>query len=390
MEQIFPENWAVMHLGLVFSLTLAQMLVVYVLSDSHNPPAGLGLFTVYFMAALLGWIALSLQQGASTPMAIDVPAVASIINSYILFLAAGQRAGTIRGRLILGIICLLSSLSVFFLPAREMFAMQATVAALFFTATGILCARRALSERNVGDAIIGYAGLLMLCGVPIALYQQFVSNNYSLAQTINFGVHSWAYALVVVGFLASVLIEYQQHLSHLATEDPLTRLLNRRGLEDVLNISFAQAARQGLETSAIMVDIDHFKKVNDNFGHETGDQVIRAVARTLTRMSRASDVVARTGGEEFLLILPETSLGAARVLAERIRGAISDHPQVVEQQRIAITVSLGVACAHGEVDLDGLSREADRAMYIAKRGGRNRVASVENRPVHLSSTGTAG
>ncbi len=390
MEQIFPENWAIMHLGLVFSLTLAQMLVVYVLSDSHNPPAGLGLFTVYFMAALLGWIALSLQQGNGTPMAIDVPAVASIINSYILFMAAGQRAGTPRGRLVLGTICLVAALSVFFLPAREMFALQAGVAALFFTAAGILSARRALIEHNVGDAIIAYAGLLMLCGVPIALYQMYFSNNFSLAQTINFGVHSWAYALVVVGFLASVLIEYQQHLSHLATEDPLTRLLNRRGLEDALNLSFAQAARQGLATSAIMVDIDHFKKVNDNFGHETGDQVIRAVARTLTRMSRASDVVARTGGEEFLLILPETSLGAARVLAERIRGEIGNHPQVVDQQRIAITASLGVACTHGEVDLDGLSQEADRAMYIAKRGGRNRVASVENKPVHLSSTGTAG
>jgi diguanylate cyclase (GGDEF)-like protein len=187
-----------------------------------------------------------------------------------------------------------------------------------------------------------------------------------------------------------VLIEYQQHLSHLATEDPLTRLLNRRGLEDALSLSLAQAARKALNTSGIMVDIDHFKKVNDSFGHEVGDQVIKLVAEFLRTMSRASDVVARTGGEEYLLILPDTSLDDARVLAERIRMAIAEHPLLVSRQRIPVTVSLGVASVVGEADLDELYKEADRAMYLAKRGGRNRVASVENKPVHLStSTGQA-
>jgi diguanylate cyclase (GGDEF)-like protein len=135
-----------------------------------------------------------------------------------------------------------------------------------------------------------------------------------------------------------------------------------------------------------MVDIDHFKRVNDSFGHEIGDQVILLVAGFLQRLSRASDVVARTGGEEYLLILPHTSLDAARTLAERIRLAIDERPLVVDHHRIPVTVSLGVASCKGEVDLDELSQEADRAMYLAKRGGRNRVASVENKPVHLSTT----
>lgn len=385
MEQFLPENWAILHLGLIFSITLAQMLVVYVLSDSSNPPAGLGLFTVYFMAALLGWIALTLQQGTDTPLAVDVPAVAAILNSYILFMAAGQRSGSHRGRVVLGLICLPACLSVFFLPADTMFAVQAGAAALFFGATGMLCTRRALSQSNVGDAIIAYACLIMAAGGPIILYQSLVSNNLPLAQTISFGLHSSAYALVTVGFLASVLIEYQQHLSHLATEDPLTRLLNRRGLEGVLQLSLAHASRQGLPTAAIVVDIDHFKKVNDSFGHETGDNVIRMVASILERMSRASDVVARTGGEEFLLVLPNTDMDAARILAERIRIAIGEHALLVDQQRIPVTISLGVACASGGVDLDALTKDADSAMYLAKRGGRNRVASIENSPVHLSS-----
>ena len=385
MEQIFPENWVLMHFGLIFSITCAQMLVVYVLSDSSNPPAGLGLFTVYFMAALLGWIALTLQQGDSTPVGVDIPSVMAILNSYILFLAAGQRAHNRRGRLALGVICLAAGLSVFFLPPRQMFVIQTASAALFFAGTGLLCLRRSWQQSNIGDGIIAWAALTMFVGMPVAIYQLLVAGDYREAQAIAFGVHSVSYALVVVGFLASVLIEYQQHLSHLATQDPLTRLLNRRGLEDALYISFAHASRHGLSTSAIMVDIDHFKKINDSFGHEAGDQVLRQVADTLQRMSRASDVVARTGGEEFLLVLPDTGLEAARHLAERIREAIGEKPLAVDHQKIPVTISLGVASVAGDVDLEALAQAADRAMYLAKRGGRNRVASVETNSVHLST-----
>ena len=385
MEQIFPENWVLMHFGLIFSITCAQMLVVYVLSDSSNPPAGLGLFTVYFMAALLGWIALTLQQGDSTPVGVDIPSVMAILNSYILFLAAGQRAHNRRGRLALGVICLAAGLSVFFLPPRQMFVIQTASAALFFAGTGLLCLRRSWQQSNIGDGIIAWAALTMFVGMPVAIYQLLVAGDYREAQAIAFGVHSVSYALVVVGFLASVLIEYQQHLSHLATQDPLTRLLNRRGLEDALYISFAHASRHGLSTSAIMVDIDHFKKINDSFGHEAGDQVLRQVADTLQRMSRASDVVARTGGEEFLLVLPDTGLDAARHLAERIREAIGEKPLAVDHQKIPVTISLGVASVAGDVDLEALAQAADRAMYLAKRGGRNRVASVETNSVHLST-----
>ena len=388
MEQIFPENWAVLHLGLIFSITLAQMLVVYVLSDSSNPPAGLGLFTVYFMAALLGWIAFTLQQEAAAPLAVDVPAVAAILNSYILFMAAGQRSGNQRGRILLGIVCLLGCLSVFFLPAQLMFATQISLATLFFAAAGILSALRSLREKNVGDMIIAYAALLMVVGTPIALYQVAIGGDSNLGQIIAFGAHSWAYVLVAVGFLASVLIEYQQHLSHLATEDPLTRLLNRRGLQDALRISIAHARRHGLPTSAIMIDIDYFKRVNDSFGHETGDHVIKLVASMIERLCRESDVVARTGGEEFLIILANTDSASARILAERVRQAVGERPLVVDQHRIPVTISLGVASASGEFNLDELSQEADQAMYLAKRGGRNRVASVENKPVHLSNDST--
>jgi diguanylate cyclase (GGDEF)-like protein len=388
MQQIHPENWVIMYFGLIFLITCAMMLVVYVLSDAGNPTAGLGLYTVYFMAALLGWIAFTLQQGTNVAMAVDIPSVASILNSYVLFLAAGQRAGIRRGRNVLGFICFLACLSVFFLRPRDMFGVQAATAALFFGATGLLCSWRAMRKANLGDGISALAALLMVLGIPIALYQWLVQGDFPQAQTVAFGVYSAAYVLVALGFLTSILIEYQQSLSHLTTEDPLTQLLNRRGLESAMHVTLAQAARQQSPTAAIMVDIDNLKEVNSSFGNETGDQVIRQVALHLQRMSRDSDVLARTGGDEYLLILPYTELDGARLLAERIRADLAERPLLVHQQRIPITVSLGVAGAAGGIDLDKLSHEADRAMYLAKRAGRNRVASVESKPVHLRAQGS--
>lgn len=388
MEQIFPENWAFMHFGLIFSITCAQMLIVYVLSDSSNPPAGLGLFTVYFMASLLGWIVVTLRFGESTPMTVDVPAVASIINSYILFLAASYRADISRGRVTLGIFCLACFLAIFFLPPTYLFTVQHGAVTVFYAGVGILCAHRAWTQKNVGDAIIAYAALMMVAGMPAAILRLLMAGDMGDAQAIAFGLHSAAYALVAIGFLASVLIEYQQHLTQQATEDPLTRLLNRRGLREALYISLAQASRRGSPTSALVVDIDLFKKVNDSFGHETGDRVIQQVASTIERMSRATDVVARTGGDEFLLILPDTDMAAAKILAERIREAIGDRPMVIDNQRIVVTLSLGISTTAGDVDLDDLIQSADRALYLAKGNGGNRVASVDSTPVYLSSSET--
>lgn len=385
MELISPQGWALIHLGMIFLITCALLLVVYILTDSSSPSAGLGLYTVYFMAALLGWIAYTLQQVADVPMTVDVPAVASILNGYILFIAAGQRAESSVGRVPLAAITLAACFSVFFLSAHSMFIVQSGSAALLYTGTGILAVRRAHQRDNAGDAIIAFATLLMTLCIPIALYQFLVAHDQQSAESIVFGAYSSAYVLVAIGFLASVVIEYQQHLSQLTTRDPLTRLLNLRGLESALRVTLAQAERQQSGTAAIMVDIDQLKEVNDNFGYDVGDQVIRRIAGTVQQMCRGSDAVARTGGEEFLLVLPQTSMADAKTLAERIRVLIAERPLVIDNHNIPITVSMGVALIVGDEGLDKLSREATRAMHLAKHSGSNRVASVENKPVHITS-----
>jgi len=388
MDQLFPENWIYLHYGLILTIASAQILVVYVLSDSTHPPSGLGMFTVFFVASLLTWTAFTAQQGFGALMMVDVPSIAAIITSYILFLAAGQRVGLARGRIFFGTVCLGTSISGFFLKQGDMFVVQSCTIALIYLGVGILSATRSYREHSVGDAIITFAAVTMLLGTTLANYDLLFGVELARAQVIAYGVHSFAFVLVAIGFLTSVLFEYQQHLTQLATEDPLTRLLNRRGLSEALNVSLAAAFRGRLSTAAIMVNIDHFKKVNENFGSESGDHVLQHIAQILNRMARSSDVIARIDGEEFLLVLPDTNLKSARIVAERIRVAIGDHPLLVDQQRIHVTVSLGVACTEGAASIDELSQAASRAMYLAKRGGRNRVASVEHKPVQVTADST--
>jgi diguanylate cyclase (GGDEF)-like protein len=388
MEHIFPENWTVVHYGLILSLSCAQLLVLYVLGGDRNPPAGLGMFTVYFMVSLLCWLAYSLQQRNGIAVALDLPSVAAIISAYTLFLAAGQRAGIRAGRLPAGAVCVVGSLSAFFVAPAGMFLIQTASTALFFTGAGVVSGWRAWRARNVGDLLLVLAAVLMVFGAVAANLRILITGELGSAQAIALGAHAMAYTMVVLGFLASALVDAQNQLSQLETEDPLTRLANRRGLEEILRVTIANAERRGHATSVVMVDVDHFRQVNDSFGHETGDRLLQQIAHILRRSSRASDVVARVGGEEFLLVLPETNGEQARVLAERVRHRVAERPLDVAGQSIATTVSLGIASSVGKVDIDALGKAAQRAIYLAKRSGRNRVASAE--PSSITLTGSGG
>ncbi|MFJ4387334.1 diguanylate cyclase [Pseudomonas sp. NPDC089408] len=169
-------------------------------------------------------------------------------------------------------------------------------------------------------------------------------------------------------FGLNLLQERIGRLNRDAQTDPLTGLGNRRSLE--LNLSLLEA--EGRAFSAIVLDIDHFKRVNDNHGHEVGDQVLRRLAELMRRCCREGDLLCRTGGEEFLMLLPGASLEVAAVVAERLRVTVQDTP--VEPVG-AVTVSLGVARWDGEAGSEPgeILSEADRALYRAKQAGRNRL-----------------
>src|SRR5690606_35941194 len=153
-----------------------------------------------------------------------------------------------------------------------------------------------------------------------------------------------------------------------AQTDPLTGLGNRRSLE----LSLAQLEAEGRDFCAVVLDVDHFKRINDGHGHDIGDQVLRRLAELMRGCCREGDVLCRTGGEEFLMLLPGASLEVATSVAQRLRLCVQDTP--IEPVG-AVTVSLGIAhwqATGMDTPADTLSR-ADRALYAAKQDGRNRV-----------------
>jgi two-component system cell cycle response regulator len=169
----------------------------------------------------------------------------------------------------------------------------------------------------------------------------------------------------------------KERYEFLAATDPLTGCLNRRSMLDRLEGEFERARRYGLALSLLMVDLDHFKQVNDERGHLAGDEVLRRVGALLRSKLRNVDAVARYGGEEFVAVLPETPFDGARVLAERIREAIAAEAFVTDDAQFTITASVGVAAlARDEMQTpEDLLARVDEALYRAKNSGRNQVCS---------------
>jgi two-component system, cell cycle response regulator len=170
------------------------------------------------------------------------------------------------------------------------------------------------------------------------------------------------------------LTSANRKLQTMAMTDPLTGLSNRRSAMKRLTAVIAETIRHGEKLSCIMIDIDHFKEVNDTHGHESGDLVLKAIASTFQRRLRMYDIVSRTGGEEFLVICARSDLTEAQQLAERLRVAVADLQTDAKKASIQVTISLGVAAWRPEfIDGDMLIRAADGALYKAKKNGRNRV-----------------
>ena len=191
-------------------------------------------------------------------------------------------------------------------------------------------------------------------------------------------------AFAIVGYLiglqndrwideAQTARESNLELSHQAATDPLTGLFNGRAINERLDVELEDAYRSPL--SCLLIDLDHFKRINDNYGHPFGDSVLIAVSKILKKTVRRIDAVGRLGGEEFIILLPGISKNQAEVIGDRVRAAVEEEHMLFGDKRVRITVSLGVATYQGG-NFSGkraLLKAADDALYQAKRLGRNRV-----------------
>lgn len=181
------------------------------------------------------------------------------------------------------------------------------------------------------------------------------------------------YYQVSVNKFEANLREANRLLEDMAKTDPLTALHNRRIIEEKLGDSNIKMADDGKAFSVIMSDIDHFKILNDTYGHQIGDLVLVSISKILKNATRSGDLVARWGGEEFLILLPGTGGEEAKEVAERMRIAISQSPVYIENKEIRITMTFGVAECTLEIGINECINRADKALYEGKNAGRNQV-----------------
>ncbi len=269
-------------------------------------------------------------------------------------------------------------LSIVLLPQKHTL-LFAFVFVLLFSVMMVWLGAAAVIRGQVAGRYFLAAALAAMAGAACTALTVWVGIPY---HPLTF--HAAAIGMAIEGILLALALAYRmreyQHARQkaevLARTDPLTQLLNRRALLELAEPLWHGCERKQRPFSVMMIDIDHFKKINDAHGHEAGDRVLKAIAKCIAQACRASDLAARWGGEEFLLILPETSLQQAGNLAERLRQQILALRCHADGESIPLSASIGVAQRADHENLEQLIRQADWWLYEAKQTGRNRVGGI--------------
>ena len=357
-------------------------LVLY--SLKRNYPAsiqGLGQWSTGFLSLFLAGL---LVAGRGTlPDTITISASNFLMWSGVYLVYAGtQRFFGVRPKLwpwmLLITAALLSSLWYSLVTPSYVIRLACFTAlmALLFAVHAWLIFRRAtltFATALTGVVLVSMTGiqLMRLVTAPMIPPQSGINDN-SVYQVIYITSFAFATLLLSIGLVLMATDRLRAELEHLATHDSLTNALTRRHMDDACRMEMERSRRNGRSTALLMMDLDHFKAINDTYGHQAGDQVLINFVIKVNALLRPADQLGRFGGEEFVLLLPETSREDALQVAERIR-AICAEPA----QGAACSVSIGVASTLNDRDtLDALLARADAAMYRAKDNGRNRVESA--------------
>ena len=233
-------------------------------------------------------------------------------------------------------------------------------------------------SRSLRQAALAMA-FVLLSYMGLDLATQLIPATYQLPGGVA-TVFRWlnlSLVFVMSGYTARYYVkrveEAERRLHDLATTDALSGLWNRRHFLDCARVEVRRAQRHGQPLTVVLADIDHFKRVNDDQGHAAGDDVIRHVSAVLRGQLRAPDIVGRWGGEEFIMLLPQTDLAGAAMLCDRLRRDVETTPCEHSQRAIHVTMSFGVAAVDLESALEESAKHADAALYEAKHAGRNRV-----------------
>jgi diguanylate cyclase len=369
-------------------LTFMLSMLLAITRKHHKEVHGPGYWAVGNLVIGLGMVLVLIQLDAEK--LIFLPGMALIgagLGLYINGIQAFNGKGP-NHRIPIIIFVLLTLVDAYFVLAQHDIRSAVVLAAIIFAAIYLYCARLTFSREEgiLGNFFWITSSLYMLMAVLMLGRAGYASQvGVEVFDTFSaWPVNAYTFMLGAVSqfFISSLFVlmlsyKLNRSLESIATIDSLTGVLNRRGLEDASIKMQDICKRINLSMAVLLIDIDFFKKVNDNYGHLAGDDVLRHIAKVIGGILRSSDVLGRYGGEEFCAFLPNTTESDALGLAERIRAGIEASPiQLGVAVTLKTTVSIGVAdSVRAGYDFKGLLATADSAMYGAKNGGRNRVMS---------------
>lgn len=347
----------------------------------------LRLWTVGMTLQPLAWIVLAARDLLPDPLSI-------VLGNGLLLLGFAEMSRALRGFQDLperrgrlwALVAVAAALLVLFSAAWPHYSARVLVnsTAAFLLLGGIAWALRgAFRQGRFSAARLTAAFAAMGAGIAAWRFVQHALDPRGTGSLLESGPSDMAvfvYACVGVTFLSLGFVlmhtERAYHALHqLASVDPLTGVLARSALVENGTRMLAEAQRTTRPMSALLLDLDRFKPVNDSLGHEAGDRMLRHLAERAHKVLRGEDLLCRLGGDEFVALLPNTDACGAGVVAERLRESLANAPLVFRGTGIPIPLSIGVAEAgRGELDLQALIKRADEAMYTAKRAGGDRVA----------------
>jgi diguanylate cyclase (GGDEF)-like protein len=376
-------------------LTLAAILtalitsVLYAVWFFNKTIPGLRLWMLSFLFGSVFSVSLLVRDWIPEVLAVVISQGAISMAAYFCLLASRMYMGRRPLPHIYAVVGIgaLISLSVYFTVVQPHLGMRFLLAGLgsgiCFLLTAFTLAKgelRRVPARYLLAMVAGLHGTFVLLrpvlfklALPTTVSGQVDAN--LVAQLSQVVVLEAIVAVVLLGFGALILANefITSELRHLAEVDPLTNVFNRRAFLTLLDKAISSAERNQTVVPVLVMDLDHFKKVNDTWGHRAGDDVLRHFVVQANRCLRNEDVLGRLGGEEFAIFLSNAGGAGAIAVAERLRALVEAQPLVTEQRPIPLTVSVGVTlCADGDT-ADAALQRADEAMYLAKERGRNRV-----------------
>ncbi|WP_448206517.1 GGDEF domain-containing protein [Azospirillum sp. sgz302134] len=375
----------VVLVGLGVLLTIA----VFLTWRAHRHIRALGYWTLGALLGVMGMALVTLHGVAPAGFIVPV-SNAAVMTTYIL-IWSGVRSFAERPVLVRAGIALFAVLAFgngYFLFVDDNIVARILVNSAGITGLSLLIAAEllragptgspGLAKRMTALIFLGHAlfaaarGLMTPGAGPLEnVLSPSALQGIAFLETI-LAVTAWSF-----GFLAMTSERLQGDLDRLATIDPLTGAYNRRAFFAHAERELLRAQRTGSPTALLLLDLDRFKRINDGFGHLAGDALLRTFAATVTARLRASDLFGRYGGEEFCLLLPDTDRTGALALAECLRANVAAQALEFDGQRIAVSVSIGVAECRSGADLDTALADADNALYQAKRNGRDQVVVAE-------------